>query len=207
MKKSNILRFISFIMTLIFTISTSFADSYENQINSALEKGLSLNPIDFNKEDTWIFGRLIWLSDSQKSKIEIILSNVDHALAKNPSENRKSMLLYLKNELNSIKNDDKRMDDLSQIIMGLEEFYVDFSFYPEDISKLTYYISEVPKDSLNWKTINGCEFWYKVKTFEKDWINWQTYELITCLESNINRDLFASKDKWTDPLKFELNSD
>ena len=56
------------------------------------------------------------LTQVQKDEINTIIDRITSFLKDNPNDNRKDSLLYIKNELEAMKNDDKRINDLETIV-------------------------------------------------------------------------------------------
>jgi len=110
-----------------------------------------------------------------------------------------SEILY---EYQLIKSrDNVRINDLKSLKSALEQSYQDNREYPtaENFKeKVSLYILKIPKDTLEWKEINWCKFWYRYNVWpDENWIENQKYKLSTCLEDG---DLFQI---WIKDLRLE----
>lgn len=106
----------------------------------------------------------------------------------------------------SSKNDIQRVDDLKNIESALQLYYYDEWIYPTDLSIIPddYFrwkcikncwdtllhpkFSEwkLPVDIIDWKVVDGCEFWYKYEMKETEkFIHWN-YTLSSCIENKDN---------------------
>lgn len=104
--------------------------------------------------------------------------------------------------------DSTRILDIKTLQMAIEQAYQDNFAYPKKsdfLKSVKPYLYAIPKDSLSWKVVNGCIFWYNYEVWPDSKGNeYGAYVLSTCFESVSNIDSKAKNDWGTDPIRFEV---
>ena len=122
------------------------------------------------------------LNIEHKGKIDINYFELNNKILFN-KEFTKSLFNQKEKARDSI-----RIWNLKMIQSAIEQYYSDYSEYPEEIKwneKLAEYLWNIPKDPLGAVEINWCKFWYYYEVWEdKNWIKNQAYKLSSCLENN-----------------------
>jgi hypothetical protein len=95
-----------------------------------------------------------------------------------------------------------RISDLKAIQSGINQIYQDLGKYPSKeafYKEIVYYLPNIPKDMIAWRSIDGCNYWYIYSiwddpNFTKD----QHYKLSTCLETKnpLNAELINKYEVW-----------